>query len=167
MPQFFTSPSLYDSSILSPHTHLSNATSRGIGDNASLGLIIPPSESDIAALPGAFSSPSAQGYGSAQRRLRLQQELQEEGPLDLHPAFSIDEDGNLSIVEQDEQQGQELQDTVALPSLTGVLLDPGALPQPPPVMQQQVGHPPHYQAEMSFNCGSYLIRWTSTLAKYL
>ena len=142
MLQISNSSSIYGSSLLSPHTHLSSATSGETGDNASLGLIIPPSESDVGALPGGFSSPSAQDYGSAQGRLRLQQQLEEEGPLDLHPAFTIDEDGNLNMLELDERQVQEQQDIVALPSPTGVLPDPAALSQPAPVAQQQVSQQP-------------------------
>lgn len=100
MSHFSTEGSSRRSSLLSPHSPLSSATSGQGGDDGSFGLVIPDSPSDTGVPFGALSVPSDE-YGSAQRHARMQDLLGEEDPLDLNPGFTVDEEGNLITVEDD------------------------------------------------------------------
>lgn len=105
MSHFSTEASSGRSSLLSPHSQLSSATSGTGGDEGSLGLILPVSPSDAGEFFGALSR-SSDKYGSAQHHARMRELLGEEDPLDLNPGFTIDEEGNLlatddSIEQQD------------------------------------------------------------------
>ena len=107
MSHFSSDRSSRRSSLLSPHSPRSSATSGQGVDEDSIGLVIPGSPSDPGVPFGAFSAPS-DDYGSAQRHARLQDLLGEEDPFDLNPGFAIDEDGNLVTVEDDHADQQDL-----------------------------------------------------------
>lgn len=94
-----TNSSSLRSSLLSPHSKLSSASTRTDGAGSVVGLIIPTSDTGGAGDLGGFILPEDHP-SSVQRSARLGGLLEgEEEGFNLDPGFTVDADGNLVLTE--------------------------------------------------------------------
>ena len=95
------------SSILSPHSQRSSQSSNKDRDESLLGLIIPTSDVGGAGEIGGFTLPS-DDHASIQRSARIEGFIDgEEDGFNIDPGFTIDEDGNLILTEDQRSPQQQ------------------------------------------------------------
>ncbi|MCJ1462950.1 hypothetical protein MMC07_001554 [Pseudocyphellaria aurata] len=101
-----TDESSRHSSVLSRHSQRSSQSSNKDGDESVLGLVIPSSDTGGGGEIGGYMV-SNDDPGSIERRTEVGGFLDDEDGFNLDPGFTVDEDGNLIITEDQRTSGTQ------------------------------------------------------------